>query len=316
MTKIQKLAALLIVALAATGAAAQDIYEEEPQHVQPPLGGPDDVDAGRAWEKPLPHVSFALDYTLVTDYVWRGVNYSEYAGERPERLNHQFTFNPEIDLEEMNAGAVGFRFWFNSYSGHQQQPGADSSFIEIDYNVYWAKEFAEWYTAIETGVIWYTFPNVGGDAHDTTEVYVTAAFNDGALWGCEDPVLNPYVYWGMDVDLSNLNQWIEAGVSHEFEMGQYTPILEHVSVIPSFVVGVNHHYLHDFDVKPGTDNPMTTIAFFNYGLEIAYDLSSALEIPAKFGDLGIAGFMNYSQALEDALIDDEFYGGMHLTWEW
>jgi hypothetical protein len=305
--------ALATVMLACVSAASGQMYEE-PGDVQPPQGPPAEIPE-TAWEKPLPHVSFSVDYTLVSDYVWRGVNYSEYPGETPERPNHQFGVGVEVDLEEMNAGAIGFAFWGNSYSGYKQQ-GLDTPIIELDYVLYWTKEFADYYTTVETGLIWYTFPPVGGDAHSTQEYYVSLSFNDGPLFGCEDGVLNPYVYWGMDLDLSRPNQWIEAGISHDFDLGEYTSILEHVTVTPSFVIGVDHHYLHDFDVKAGTTDATTTVAFLNYGLSIGYDLSAALEIPEKFGAIGLEGFMNYSQAVRDALLDDEFYGGMTVSWAW
>ena len=60
----------------------------------------------------------------------------------------------------------------------------------------------------------------------------------------------------------------------------------------------------------------TRLANITYGLAMAYDLSGALNIPEQFGSLGITGFLNFSDALRDDILNDEFWGGMTVGYEW
>ena len=53
-----------------------------------------------------------------------------------------------------------------------------------------------------------------------------------------------------------------------------------------------------------------------YGLDLTYDLSSALKIPEKFGSLSLTGFLYFSDAINGDVINDEFWGGVGLGYEW
>ena len=75
---------------------------------------------------------FVIDYTLISDYVFRGVNLSEYPGEGREKPNHQLNVNPEFDLGSY--GAFGAVFWFEWFAGQEQlTPGYGHEIQEIDY---------------------------------------------------------------------------------------------------------------------------------------------------------------------------------------
>jgi hypothetical protein len=281
------------------------------------------------WQKAVP-VSLYLDYTLVSDYVWRGINLSEYSGEGGEALNHQMTAGIAVDLEELTGarlGTVGFSAWFEWYADQEVlTPGHGSDNQEIDYVLSWSYDIPEIYTSLEIGYIAYTFPPFSGDGYATHELYFNLGFDDTPLWQamgveCDGPILNPYFYWGIDVDDGQSGQWMEIGISHDFALAEYgmdaTPVLKDITVSPSLVLGIDHRYLHIFSLDPANSgDPDTKLANLNYGLTIGYDLSSALGIPPQWGALSVAGFMNYSQALSDKKLNDEFYGGMTVAWEW
>ena len=270
------------------------------------------------WTKPLP-VTFSLDYTLTTDNVFRGINFSEYRGEGREGLNHQLTVGVEADLGRH--GAVGASFWFAWYAFQEQlTPAYDGNIQEIDYKVYYRYECEKLATTLETGWIAYTFPAFGGDGHATYELYVQLGFDDSKLFGTDSPVLNPYVYYGLDYDLANGGSWLEIGVSHDFVLGEIShckdvPILKDVTITPSVALGVDIHYLDDFDVLGnGGEASSTRLANVLYGLNVSYNLSGALDLPPQIGSLTLSGFLNYSQALRDGLLDDELFGGVNLGW--
>ncbi len=280
------------------------------------------------WSKPIP-LSFSLGYTMVSDYVFRGVNYSEFQGEGREGLNHQLSAGTELDLAR--GGAFGFTTWFEFYAFQENSNFSETShnnLQEVDYTLYYKYDLSKLNEKIplvvETGWIFYTFNQAKGDAYLTQEWYAKLSLNDASLFGAEDNVLNPYVAYYMDVD-DYQGSWIEIGVSHDFALSKLgckdTPFLKDITITPSAVLGIDHRYYtasnDDGDSLLGKGTRLANIV---YGLAVKYDLGSALNIPAKYGKYGVAGFVNYSQPLADGLretvMDDEFYGGLSLTFGW
>ena len=286
--------ALLIVGGTASIALAQD-------DAQADSGG---------WQKPIP-VSFSLDYMLVSDYIFRGGNLSEYPGEGVERGNQQLTLGAEVDLGDF--GVVGFSAWFEWFSGQQVtafgDPAAKNNLQEVDYTVYWGYDIPGTPISVETGWIAYTLPHVGGDGHYTNEWYISVGVDDSSLFGTENPVLNPYAAWYVDTDDVD-GCWVEIGISHDFplaEMGMAgAPVLSNLTVTPSAVLGID---TDQFDTGSHVHNLL-------YGLAVSYDLSAALGIPEQYGSLSLTGFVNFSDAINEDVINDEFFGGISLGWEW
>lgn len=272
---------------------------------------------GEEWSKP-DALSFSIDYTLVSDYVFRGINFSEYAGEGREKPNHQMSTGIELATEEY--GTFGASFWFEWFAGQKSlTPGSDN-LQEVDYVVYWNYDIEQIATNIELGWIAYTFPPSSGDAYDTFEVYVALSYDDSGLFGTEESVLNPYIYYGLDYDLGRNGSWIELGISHDFALNEVAgleaaPVVKDLTISPSLVLGIDHRYLDKFAVA-GTGGPSTKLANLNYGLAISYDVSGALGLDPKCGSLSLGGFLNFSQALRKGLLNDEFYGGMSVSYDW
>jgi len=51
-------------------------------------------------------------------------------------------------------------------------------------------------------------------------------------------------------------------------------------------------------------------------LAVSYDPGAALGMHESAGRLTTTGFLNFSQALRDDLLDDEFYGGLTVGYDW
>lgn len=246
-------------------------------------------------------LTYGVDFTLVSDYVFRGVNFSDYVGEGAERPNYQLNVYGAMDTE---IGTFGATIWFEWYSGqHQLTPDSDGLLQEVDYVLYYGNSIGP--VDAEIGWIAYQFPQASGDAYATYEVYVSLGMDDSIIWGTEEPILNPSLAWYMDFDDYDLGQWFEFSISHDFAMGELVEMLKDFTVTPSFLVGVDHRYLDE-----GTNTQMGTLV---YGLDVAYDLSSALKMPEEYGSLGITGFLAFSQGVASNL-DDIFYGGVTLSY--
>ena len=281
------------------------------------------------WQKPVP-VSVWFSWTLVSDYVWRGLNFSDAPGEDEDWPNHQLDTGLEVGLGRY--GAIGFDIWMEFYEGQHKLGDPDSGHLqEVDYIVYYTLDISELCATIPVnftmGWIAYTFPEEYGhaDSHYTNELYFVFEVDDSSLFGTENAVLNPYFAWYADMDDFNGNWW-EFGLSHEFALAELgmanIPLLRDTSVTPSWVMGVDHNFFKAHDSTTGLEvmEKDTRIHNFLWGVDVTLDLSSAMSLPASWGSLSLSGFLNYSQPISqesrDYLIDDEVFGGMTLGWEW
>lgn len=260
-------------------------------------------------------ISFGFEYSVVTDYIFRGVNYSEYAGEGRERLNHQLGVWLEYDTGQ--CGVFGAYIWFEWFPGQNHQIDGAASLLENDYILYWRYAIPNTPVTVELGWAAYVYPEYTGDWKTTYEVYTKVSLDDSSLFGTKKAVLNPYISYYHDIDVVQ-GGWLEIGINHTFALADCPvlgdlAVLKHMSVKPSLALGVDHRYLPN---ALGTGQASTKLGTLVYGLEVSCDLNAALKIPADCGAYSISGFMNYSQALRDKLIEDEFWGGVKLSGSW
>lgn len=283
--------------------------------------------------KPIDWLSGGVGYDLVSDYVWRGIVLSDYAGEGREKPNHQLTVRASVDTEPLlgaDLGSINASIWWEWYADqdvlNRLAGDADTSEHnqEIDYTLSWSCAFEDLpVSSIEIGWINYKFPALHGDARNTQEVFAAVGLNDEPLWaalGLAGFTLNPYAAYYLDVD-DVQGGWIEFGLSHDVALAELgldrTPILRHVTLTPSVTFGIDHRYMDRFFA---TGDRSTKFSNITYGLALGYDLSDALDMPPALGSVTLAGHLNYSQNLRDDLRGtgyfDQWYGGLSLAWEW
>jgi len=262
-------------------------------------------------------INISVDYTLATDYIWRGINNSEYPREGTEKLNHQLGVGLSYDTGK--CGTFGALVWLEWYAGQERLTlNSNDHLQEVDYIAYWSYRIEPIATTFEAGWIGYQFPQLSGDGQYTNEWYVTLRFDDARLFGTQNGVLNPYVALYMDVDDFKRGCWMELGVSHDFALGEIECckgvfLLKDLTVTPSFVLGYDHRYLDKFF---HAGHGSSRAANLCYGLDVTHDLSGALGLPERFGGLSVTGFLRFSDALRDDLINDEFWGGVTFAWKW
>lgn len=257
-------------------------------------------------EEALP-ISFSADYTLVSDYVWRGQNFSEYVGEGREKANHQATVG--LSYEAGKLGTFSGSVWCEWFAGQKSlDPASSRDLQEVDYTLSWSYEVPAVSTTVELGWIWYHFPEATGDASFTHEWYASLSLDDSVIFGTKGPVLNPSVAYYMDLD-DVRGGWIECGISHDFGLADCgfkdARILRHTTLTPSFVVGIDE----------GQISGSTEVGNLQLGQDISYDLSSALGMPEGHGSLTLTGFLRFSDAIYDKAINDEFWGGITIAYE-
>ncbi|NLX13540.1 MAG: hypothetical protein GXY44_07805 [Phycisphaerales bacterium] len=263
-------------------------------------------------------ISLGLSYALYTDYVFRGVNFSEPAGEGREKLNHQLTVS--LDWDTGKWGTFGFDTWFEWYAGQKMidPDRGGQNLQEVDYTIRWTYPLEFIATDLTLGYTFYVFPNLAhtlrqdrakGNNNDdrTHEYWFSLEHNDAWMWKGlfpenTDGVLNPSFLFAHDVG-SILGVWMEFGLSHGFEV----PGIEHLTVTPVWTVAAQCDYW-----KRG---------FFLVGdtwsLTVEYDLAGALKLPKWVGSLTLAGELYYFNAwgnFRGPDTGDEFWGGMTVNW--
>lgn len=268
-------------------------------------------------ESPDSPFGLGVTYSLYSDYVWRGINLSEYAGEGREKPNHQLDVALDVDLGMLfgqdpgtygTFTAGGWFEWFAAQKKLDPEKGGQN-LQEIDYYLGWAYDVEAIATTVSIGYIFYTFPNATDI--NTQEWSLGLEHNDAWMWkglwpDNEDGVLNPSFTLYHDVAASGGNAvWMEFGLSHEFELAP------NLTATPSWTLGVDHNMYHYIGGDPHGET--TRLANMLWGLDLSYDMSEILRCPVT-----VSGFMYFSDALGSAedsdFIQDEFFGGISVGW--
>lgn len=246
-------------------------------------------------------VSLSLAYSLYSDYIWRGVNLSEYAGEGREKPNHQVAVDVGFDLGEL--GTLTYRAWFEWYADQKKLTGDGANIQEIDHTIAWGHALTD-NTDLTVGMTFYTYPNNKANSPYTIEYFVLLEHDDSWLWGTEDPVLNPSFFMAHDVDALG-GVWMEFAVNHPFEL------CENLTLTPGWMVAVDACYWRDNTTRFAGDE---------WSLVLEYDLASALQLPESAGSLTLAGELYYWNAwgnfAGEGTSNDELWGGMTVAWGW
>ena len=290
------------------------------------LSLPPDGDAtSDAWiviaseESSVSPFSFGLEYSVYSDYIFRGINFSEFPREGRERLNHQLSVDVGVDLGllfERDAGSLGslsFNTWFEWFGAQKKiDPGAGGQNLqETDYSIAWSFDVEPLAATLTLGYVFYSFPNA--KVANTQEWTVAMTHNDAWMWKWlwadnEDGVLNPSIFYAMDVVAAPGGGWLVFGISHDWQ------VAENLTLTPGIRAAIDHRYI---DPILGTGlGSSTRLAYVQYGLNVSYDLSVAWEIPERNGSWSMAGFLYFNDArgsAEDSgSIHDEFFGGVSI----
>ena len=213
---------------------------------------------------------------------------------------------------------MGGRAFLEWYQDPDPDEGARSHDLQhADYTGYVVGLAKEIGLLAELGWAARTCPNVRGDDSFTHEWYVLLGLDDRVIFKTEEPVINPYVAYYMDMD-DLPGSRIETGISHWFRLSRFgfnkTPILRNVTLTPSFWMTVDHRYITE----------ATRLSSLGYGLAATYDVTQGLKLPPKMGQVDLSLFIEYQDSLIDGglrscvdeVSEDRLYGGVTLGFSW
>jgi len=273
-------------------------------------------------QEPTCPFSLSLSYAIYSDYIFRGVNFSEYDGEGREKLNHQLTVSLGYDLGDF--GSIGFDTWFEWFAGQKKidPDRGGQNLQEVDYTISWSHPIEPIATDLTLGYTYFLFPNLAhtlrqdgarGNNNDdrTHEYWFSLEHNDAWMWkwllgdAIEDGVLNPSFFFAHDVGALP-GVWMEFGLSHGFVI----PGVDNLTITPSWTLMVDGDYWSDGFKLAGD----------RWSLGVEYDLTPVLHLPKWAGSLTVGGDLSFFNAFgnmeDNHVLQDEFYGGMAVTWAW
>ncbi|MCG3138391.1 MAG: hypothetical protein HJJLKODD_02254 [Phycisphaerae bacterium] len=294
---------------------------------QPALDSADAPAPTAAEEGASNPLTFSIRYALFSDYIFRGINFSDFPAEGDEDVNHQMSTSVSYSFGEW--GTFGFDTWFEWYAAQDEiNPYADSDLQEVDLTVWYSHPIDPIATNFKVGWTHFNYPGLSrplnldrdpSNNHNnhTHEWWFRLDHNDAWMWKWlwpdnEEGILNPSFFYAMDCGIgSGTAQWMEVGLSHKFAL------TEDLSLTPSWTLGIDHNYYKYFTAVRDGDHT-TRLATMVWGLDLTYDLTKLLQIPDPWGSIALSGLLYYSDALGNAYdngtIKDEFYGGFAVTY--
>jgi hypothetical protein len=248
-------------------------------------------------------VNFTLDVNYLTDYVFRGIDRSEVAGINPNETgdggsedapNLQFEGSLKFDLGRLPHPVIGL--FANVYNDDPISRFQEvRPYIGFEWNI---KPLT-----ISAGNITYIFPE--RDDFNTSEVYARVELDDTLLLGRADgPVFSPYIFAAYDYDLWD-GLYLEAGIKHDFPF-------DDIGVVLTAVADVGYAFNNEFFTAPGSSDD-TGFQHYDVGLIGTYGLNPLLNIPRRYGQWQLRGYLFYTDGIDDDLrADTQVWGGVGI----
>ncbi|HEX2973066.1 MAG TPA: hypothetical protein VHP11_12080 [Tepidisphaeraceae bacterium] len=239
-------------------------------------------------------VNLDMKVVYLTDYIYRGVNRGEAlnAGRNVGNANFQFDGTLAWNLGKLPHPFVGILT-------NVLDSDPVSNFQEV--RPFFGAEWRIRPLVIAAGNTLYTFPDRG--ELDTSEVWTKITLDDSTLFHSDTPVLSPYIYGAYDYDLYN-GWYLEAGVSHDFP-------IEKTGLTVTAVADVAYVASQGYFAGPQGDD--TGFQHYEVGLIGRYSLNELLNIPMRYGQWSVNGYLYYTDGLSDELLSDTtVWGGVGI----
>ena len=236
---------------------------------------------------------FDLSVLYSTDYVWRGIERFD-AGRREDESNLQFDARLSFDLGKLPHPYVNL--FVNTAEG---DPVTNFEEVRPELGFDWNVRPI----TISAGYTTYKFPD--RSTLDSSEVFLRFQLDDSLVFRTAKPLLSPYVFGAYDIDLYD-GLYVEAGVEHAWP-------IEDTSL--TFLFNAHAAYVNGYDLF-SQDVTVSNSGFQHWqaGITVRYDLNGALNLPDRFGQFALEGFVNYTGEIEkDLVAEDQLWGGAGIT---
>lgn len=239
-----------------------------------------------------------LDFTFryLTDYVYRGLDFSEVGGNE-DAPNFQFDTSAKFDLGKAPHPYIGV--FANVYNSDPV-----SRFQEI-------RPFAgaEWTIrplTIDGGINSYIYPE--REEQNTAELYVQFQLDDSYWLKTTKPIFSPYVFSAYDIDAYN-GWYFQLGVEHDFRMDEVGLGLRTFADVT---------YVTNYELyAAGVGGYDSGFQHYDVGLTLYYDMNTGLSLPPRYGSWSIEGYLVYTDNISDDLLaDTQVWGGAGMRFKY
>lgn len=255
-----------------------------------------------------------VGYTHWTDYMWRGMNMTALIGNNKGAGADQMIYTAGMEMADLGKLGVSVeQVYFNRWDY------TDASLAFTNMNVFMKHAIDGTDSSVTVGYgnhFWENLRKFTGKDARSQEFYATYAFSDACFWqsltGKESGnVLNPSVTYLVDTDKADGGSLIMLGLNHPMNMADMDPSLAGLTMTPTFQMVVDHRYYASYAESIFGANYLdeeykdtTKIAYMDYGVKAAADLTSALGLTN--GKLTISAGVGYIDGVE--LPDAKWYG--------
>jgi len=237
-------------------------------------------------------VNIDMRVNYLSDYLYRGVDRTHFIDANTtfnERANFQFDGKLSWHLGKLPHPFIGI--FANVLD---QDPISTFQEVRPVFGFEWRIRPL----ILSAGHNSYIFPD--RSTLNTAEGWAKIAIDDSVLLRSDEPFLTPYIYAAYDYDLFS-GWYLQAGVSHDFLI-EGTGITFTAEAAVAAVLGQRA-----FAGPTGKD---TGLQHFELGLTARYNLNQFLNIPARYGQWSINGYLEYSDGLNNHLrADTKLWGG-------
>jgi hypothetical protein len=234
-------------------------------------------------------VNVDLTVRYLTDYVYRGVDFSESGGSE-DSPNLQFDGRLSFNLGNFPHPFIGV--FVNVFD---DDPISRFQEIRPFFGVTWELRPFN----LEGGNLTYIYPE--RDKMNTGEVYGKITFDDSWLFQTDRPLFSPYVFAAYDYDKYD-GWYFEGGLKHEW-------VLENTGLSLTAVASVGYAMDQSFFAKtPGGDD--TGLQHWEVGLVGKYSLNQLFRFSTRYGEWNLEGYLYYTDKTDSSLrADKQIWGG-------
>lgn len=241
-------------------------------------------------------VNLDFRFSYLTDYVYRGVDFSETGGTE-DSPNFQFDTRVQFDLGKAPHPYLGI--FANVYNSDPV-----SRFQEV--RPFFGAEWEIRPLTIDAGLNTYIFPE--REDLNTSEVFVKFQFDDSYWLKTERPLFSPYAYSAYDFQ-EYLGWYFEVGVEHEI-------VFEDTGLSITFFGDAAYVLNHQFYMIGGGEED-SGFQHYDVGMTVRYDLTAGGRMPPRYGSWMLEGYLVYTDSIEnDLLADTQLWGGAGLRFRY
>jgi hypothetical protein len=239
-------------------------------------------------------VNVDLVVRYMTDYVYRGIDFSEVGGAEDA---------PNLQVEgkiAWNLGKLPHPFVGIFVNVFDSDPISRFQEVRPSFGVDWPIKPL----LLSAGSNTYIYPE--RDEMNTSEVYGQIKLDDSFLFSSQRPMFSPYIYAAYDYDLYN-GWYFQAGVSHDFVFEDTGFVLTALADV-AYVMGQQQYLLH-----PATSSDDVGFQHYDLGLIGSYSLNTLFNFSRRYGEFSLEGYLYYTDNIEhDLRADTQLWGGVGI----